>query len=277
MNDTDSQSPPQPIVPQQAAPIPAAPLPLDHSKTPNPQEQFQPLQKPSAPTSSQILPKHHNFPLHKALLIAAITLGIIFLTAYVGVYYLLNQQLDKITKAKKIAASTSTLSQITPSPTIGFPAQPTAAAVTYNAIEIDGFPAYPGATFIGKSKTSPCETTNGYALCGGLAYTWETKDNYDQISNFYRNDPSQSGWKCAGGAGEYESPRSSSGVTQCKKGTSENDLNVTSTQEKTTIIFEVQTAPTPTLAVACTQEAKQCSDGSYVSRAGPNCEFTACP
>jgi hypothetical protein len=29
--------------------------------------------------------------------------------------------------------------------------------------------------------------------------------------------------------------------------------------------------------IACTQEAKQCSDGSYVSRTGPNCEFTACP
>ena len=29
--------------------------------------------------------------------------------------------------------------------------------------------------------------------------------------------------------------------------------------------------------VACTQEAKQCSDGSYVGRTGPNCEFAACP
>jgi hypothetical protein len=28
---------------------------------------------------------------------------------------------------------------------------------------------------------------------------------------------------------------------------------------------------------ACTQEAKQCPDGSYVSRTGPNCEFAACP
>lgn len=27
----------------------------------------------------------------------------------------------------------------------------------------------------------------------------------------------------------------------------------------------------------CTQEAKQCPDGSYVSRTGPNCEFAACP
>jgi hypothetical protein len=30
-------------------------------------------------------------------------------------------------------------------------------------------------------------------------------------------------------------------------------------------------------AVACTQEAKQCPDGSYVGRIGPNCEFAACP
>src|SRR5438309_2162374 len=28
---------------------------------------------------------------------------------------------------------------------------------------------------------------------------------------------------------------------------------------------------------ACTQEAKQCPDGSYVGRTGPNCEFTTCP
>lgn len=28
---------------------------------------------------------------------------------------------------------------------------------------------------------------------------------------------------------------------------------------------------------ACTQEAKQCPDGSYVSRTEPNCEFAACP
>lgn len=28
---------------------------------------------------------------------------------------------------------------------------------------------------------------------------------------------------------------------------------------------------------ACTQEAKQCPDGSYVSREGPNCEFSPCP
>ncbi len=28
---------------------------------------------------------------------------------------------------------------------------------------------------------------------------------------------------------------------------------------------------------ACTEEAKQCPDGSYVGRTGPNCEFAPCP
>ncbi len=27
----------------------------------------------------------------------------------------------------------------------------------------------------------------------------------------------------------------------------------------------------------CTMEAKQCPDGSYVGRSGPNCEFAECP
>jgi hypothetical protein len=29
--------------------------------------------------------------------------------------------------------------------------------------------------------------------------------------------------------------------------------------------------------VFCTQDAKQCADGSFVSRTGPNCEFAPCP
>lgn len=34
--------------------------------------------------------------------------------------------------------------------------------------------------------------------------------------------------------------------------------------------------PTPE-PVFCTQDAKQCPDGSWVGREGPNCEFTPCP
>lgn len=36
--------------------------------------------------------------------------------------------------------------------------------------------------------------------------------------------------------------------------------------------------PSSAMMVACTQEAKLCPDGkTYVSRTGPNCEFSACP
>lgn len=31
------------------------------------------------------------------------------------------------------------------------------------------------------------------------------------------------------------------------------------------------------IRIVCTQETKQCSDGSYVGRTGPTCEFTSCP
>lgn len=36
------------------------------------------------------------------------------------------------------------------------------------------------------------------------------------------------------------------------------------------------TLPTPT-QIACTQDAKLCPDGSYVSRTGPKCDFAPCP
>ncbi len=43
------------------------------------------------------------------------------------------------------------------------------------------------------------------------------------------------------------------------------------------IVFaEGASRPTPS-PVACTQEAKLCPDGSYVSRTGPNCTFAECP
>ena len=37
-------------------------------------------------------------------------------------------------------------------------------------------------------------------------------------------------------------------------------------------------SPTPTPSqTACAQDAKECPDGSFVSRTGPNCEFAKCP
>lgn len=39
----------------------------------------------------------------------------------------------------------------------------------------------------------------------------------------------------------------------------------------------IVTQTPPAKPVACTLEAKQCPDGSYVSRSGPDCKFAACP
>ena len=35
--------------------------------------------------------------------------------------------------------------------------------------------------------------------------------------------------------------------------------------------------PSQSSQVVCTQDAKQCPDGSYVNRTAPNCEFASCP
>jgi len=43
-----------------------------------------------------------------------------------------------------------------------------------------------------------------------------------------------------------------------------------------TRILQQQGAPTSSEPVMCTMEAKQCPDGSYVGRSGPNCEFAPC-
>lgn len=40
------------------------------------------------------------------------------------------------------------------------------------------------------------------------------------------------------------------------------------------VVYKQRSGSTP---VACTMEAKQCPDGSYVGRAPPSCEFAPCP
>jgi len=43
------------------------------------------------------------------------------------------------------------------------------------------------------------------------------------------------------------------------------------------IFVDTKTAEAPEEPVFCTQDAKQCPDGSFVGRVAPNCEFEACP
>ena len=51
--------------------------------------------------------------------------------------------------------------------------------------------------------------------------------------------------------------------------------NARAQTSKVTATVSVHEASSP--VTSCTADAKQCSDGSYVGRSGPNCEFAACP
>ncbi len=43
------------------------------------------------------------------------------------------------------------------------------------------------------------------------------------------------------------------------------------------MIDDTNTPPDDDEGTVCTMEAKQCPDGSYVGRTGPDCEFAPCP
>lgn len=45
----------------------------------------------------------------------------------------------------------------------------------------------------------------------------------------------------------------------------------------TTLVPAKKTAPVTKNEIVCTQEVKLCSDGSFVGRSGPRCEFAPCP
>ena len=48
-------------------------------------------------------------------------------------------------------------------------------------------------------------------------------------------------------------------------------------KERLTKIAESEDAPDGDVYTACTQEAKECPDGSFVGRSGPDCAFAPCP
>ena len=43
------------------------------------------------------------------------------------------------------------------------------------------------------------------------------------------------------------------------------------------LVVQIPERTTQEMEIACTMEAKQCPDGSFVGRTGPNCEFADCP
>lgn len=110
----------------------------------------------------------------------------------------------------------------------------------YSSNELNGFPVYPQASFLNKEKQPPCEgEVSGFSFCSSTTYTWKTKDDYDQVSSWYREDKANSGWKCRGGAGSYGGPRSASGKTTCRKDSLVYDLSFSADSSKTEITLQI--------------------------------------
>ncbi len=71
------------------------------------------------------------------------------------------------------------------------------------------------------------------------------------------------------GVNKTNSPRVSVKTTDSSPTTTITSENPASTVVRSTV--------TPSPMVVCTQEVKLCSDGSYVGRSGPKCQFKTCP
>lgn len=106
--------------------------------------------------------------------------------------------------------------------------------------DLNGYPVYTEAKFIKKEKQPACVgEVSGFSVCNTTTYTWQTKDDYDQVSSWYREDKSNSGWKCSGGAGSYDGPRSSMGKTTCRKGDLVYDLSFSADATNTEIVLQI--------------------------------------
>ncbi len=86
--------------------------------------------------------------------------------------------------------------------------------------DLNGFPIFPNANFAETKDYFPCEEGkySGFSICNAKAYIWNVNASFDEIIGFYKEDKSNSGWICSGGAGSYEDANNASGTTICKKG-----------------------------------------------------------
>lgn len=70
------------------------------------------------------------------------------------------------------------------------------------ASKIFDFPIYPNALYVGEKYIPPCNEEELRRACGGIDYSWETKDSFESVLRWYESE-SNSGWKLAGGDGDY--------------------------------------------------------------------------
>lgn len=273
------------------------------------QQPMQPSTPPPAPprTPEQILPNVRHFSLHKMLLIALIILVIIFGTAYIGTFYLLNKQLDKLTHASKVQL-TPTLPITRRSPTLT--PNPTANWKTYTS-KFNYMFRYPedATLYEGKKKSvdgiySDNPNVVQMSLADNTIFTIAVSDKIDDTSafgtpNVFYPDVKKRNIQVSNYSAEELLDRTFGPYGSDQIGLKQNNLyflfvgepqfsdaarkiidtfTFTSTSPSPTTPTPIQSPTTSANQVVCTQEVKLCPDGkTYVSRQGPNCEYTACP
>lgn len=88
--------------------------------------------------------------------------------------------------------------------------------------ELNGFPVYPGSSYLGKEGIMNCRDDIIYGRCNSDEYIWSTKNSYKEVSDWFIKNNSKFGWNCY--VRDYDSYYISN--TFCKKGDLEYGLSI---------------------------------------------------
>lgn len=267
---------------------------------------------PQSPTSGQIIGKRRHFPMPK-IIIAALVIGVILFAAfYASAYYLLNKQLDVLLHKNAIPTpAISQTPQITPTPSPDVPTNwqtykneeyffsiaypPNRVVQTLAAFGPPIRENLPPMTFSFLDKDRDLIPIS-YATEIHPKITLMVSLGGDEmgfqslIDNIKKENQAKDAYSFFTIDGQRAIKRTGKDYlgknTLTVYTTNGNELYEFNVKEDDFPVFETMISnfqflsrtPSPSSSqTACSQEAKQCPDGSYVGRTGPNCEFSACP
>lgn len=241
------------------------------------------VQQPTIPTSPA--PKHHSFLTSKLFLIT-LAIGVLFTIVYAGIYLYLGSHLDQIRSSNP---TPTTVSKPSPIP------DPTANWKTYRNEKYGFETKY-------HPESNPSEKV-GNETVGQFTYLllirfginpikfpgYELRINKQQTLDDYRSE--LIGHITDKIDSEEEILLNGNKWTKINYGVFVTTDYVSSTTAITNhagYSYAITSSDIDQILstfkftdqedhVVCTQDAKLCPDGSYVSRQPPNCEFAACP
>lgn len=101
--------------------------------------------------------------------------------------------------------------------------------------ELNGFPVYPGAKFVEKRVipfTDTCtKDSPAFMMCGSITYSW-TSNDADKVYDYYKNDPTGTGWKIGGSGGSFTDSQNYGFSAGIKNGNTVYLLNMSAENNK---------------------------------------------